>query len=114
MGHAIPLCVRVGIFPRSETGRRGACADDGGARMKYAFRTPDLGEGTTQAEIVAWRVKVGDLVREDQPIADLMTDKATVEVYSPVSGTIVALRGAPGETMAVGSELVVFDVAESA
>jgi 2-oxoisovalerate dehydrogenase E2 component (dihydrolipoyl transacylase) len=82
--------------------------------MKYAFRTPDLGEGTTQAEIVAWRVKVGDLVREDQPIADLMTDKATVEVCSPVHGTIVALRGAPGETMAVGSELVVFDVAGGA
>jgi 2-oxoisovalerate dehydrogenase E2 component (dihydrolipoyl transacylase) len=82
--------------------------------MKYAFRTPDLGEGTTQAEIVEWRVKVGDIVREDQPIADLMTDKATVEIYSPVHGTIVALRGAPGETMAVGSELVVFDVADGA
>jgi len=81
--------------------------------MKYAFRTPDLGEGTTQAEIVEWRVKVGDLVREDQPIADLMTDKATVEVYSPVRGAIVALRGAPGDIMAVGSELVVFDVADS-
>jgi 2-oxoisovalerate dehydrogenase E2 component (dihydrolipoyl transacylase) len=79
--------------------------------MKYVFKTPDLGEGTTQAEIVEWRVKVGDFVREDQPIADLMTDKATVEVSSPVHGTIVALRGAPGETMAVGSELVVFDVA---
>ena len=79
--------------------------------MRYAFKTPDLGEGTTQAEIVAWRVEVGDIVREDQPIADLMTDKATVEVCSPVHGTILALRGAPGETMAVGSELVVFDVA---
>jgi 2-oxoisovalerate dehydrogenase E2 component (dihydrolipoyl transacylase) len=79
--------------------------------MKYVLKTPDLGEGTTQAEIVAWRVKVGDFVREDQPIADLMTDKATVEVSSPVHGTIVALRGAPGETMAVGAELVVFDVA---
>jgi 2-oxoisovalerate dehydrogenase E2 component (dihydrolipoyl transacylase) len=79
--------------------------------MKYAFKTPDLGEGTTQAEIVEWRVKVGDFVREDQPIADLMTDKATVEVCSPVHGTIVALRGAPGEIMAVGSELVVFDIA---
>ncbi len=79
--------------------------------MRYAFKTPDLGEGTTQAEIVAWRVEVGDIVREDQPIADLMTDKATVEVCSPVHGTILALYGAPGETMAVGSELVVFDVA---
>ena len=82
--------------------------------MKYVFKTPDLGEGTTQAEIVEWRVKIGDLVREDQPIADLMTDKATVEISSPVHGTIVALRGAPGETMAVGSELVVFDVAGDA
>jgi 2-oxoisovalerate dehydrogenase E2 component (dihydrolipoyl transacylase) len=78
--------------------------------MKYVFKTPDLGEGTTQAEIVEWRVKVGDFVREDQPIADLMTDKATVEISSPVHGVIAALRGAPGETMAVGSELVVFDV----
>jgi 2-oxoisovalerate dehydrogenase E2 component (dihydrolipoyl transacylase) len=82
--------------------------------MKYVFKTPDLGEGTTQAEIVEWRVKIGDLVREDQPIADLMTDKATVEISSPVHGTIVALRGAPGETMAVGSELVVFDIAGDA
>jgi 2-oxoisovalerate dehydrogenase E2 component (dihydrolipoyl transacylase) len=79
--------------------------------MKYVFKTPDLGEGTTQAEIVEWRVKPGDFVREDQPLADLMTDKATVEISSPVHGTIVALRGAPGETMAVGSELVVFDIA---
>lgn len=82
--------------------------------MKYVLKTPDLGEGTTQAEIVEWRVKVGDFVREDDPIADLMTDKATVEVSSPVHGTIVALHGAPGETMAVGSELVVFDIAGEA
>jgi 2-oxoisovalerate dehydrogenase E2 component (dihydrolipoyl transacylase) len=79
--------------------------------MKYVLKTPDLGEGTTQAEIVEWKVKVGDFVREDEPIADLMTDKATVEVSSPVHGTIVALRGAPGETSAVGSELVVFEIA---
>jgi 2-oxoisovalerate dehydrogenase E2 component (dihydrolipoyl transacylase) len=79
--------------------------------MKYVFKTPDLGEGTTQAEIVEWRVKPGDFVREDQPLADLMTDKATVEISSPVHGTIVSLHGAPGETMAVGSELVVFDIA---
>jgi 2-oxoisovalerate dehydrogenase E2 component (dihydrolipoyl transacylase) len=82
--------------------------------MKYAFRTPDLGEGTTEAEIVAWRIEVGDIVREDQPIAELMTDKATVEVYSPVQGIVIALRGAPGERMAVGSELIVFEVAGDA
>jgi 2-oxoisovalerate dehydrogenase E2 component (dihydrolipoyl transacylase) len=80
--------------------------------VKYVLKTPDLGEGTTQAEIVEWRVAVGDFVREDQPIADLMTDKATVEVSSPVHGTIVALRGAPGEILAVGSELVVFEIAD--
>ena len=78
--------------------------------MKHVFKTPDLGEGTTQAEIVAWRVKRGDIVREDQPIVDLMTDKATVEVTSPVHGTILELRGEPGESMAVGSDLVIFDV----
>ena len=78
--------------------------------MKHIFKTPDLGEGTTQAEIVAWRVKTGDIVREDQPIVDLMTDKATVEVTSPVHGTILELRGLPGESMAVGSELVIFDI----
>ena len=79
--------------------------------MKHIFKTPDLGEGTTQAEIVAWRVKVGDIVREDQPIVDLMTDKATVEVTSPVHGSILELRGEPGQSMAVGADLVVFDVA---
>ena len=78
--------------------------------MKHVFKTPDLGEGTTQAEIVAWRVKRGDIVREDQPIVDLMTDKATVEVTSPVHGTILELRGEPGESMAVGSDLVIFDI----
>jgi 2-oxoisovalerate dehydrogenase E2 component (dihydrolipoyl transacylase) len=78
--------------------------------MKHIFKTPDLGEGTTQAEIVAWRVKQGDIVREDQPIVDLMTDKATVEVTSPVHGTILELRGEPGQSMPVGSELVVFEV----
>ena len=82
--------------------------------MKYVLKTPDLGEGTTQAEIVEWRVAVGDFVREDEPLADLMTDKATVEVSSPVHGTIVALRGAPGDAMAVGSELVVFEIADGA
>jgi 2-oxoisovalerate dehydrogenase E2 component (dihydrolipoyl transacylase) len=78
--------------------------------VKHVFKTPDLGEGTTQAEIVAWRVKQGDMVREDQPIVDLMTDKATVEVTSPVHGTILELRGEPGQSMPVGSELVIFEV----
>jgi len=78
---------------------------------RYAFRLPDLGEGTTEAEITAWHVVVGDTVAEDQPLVDLMTDKATIEVPSPVAGTVTALYGEPGERRPVGSDLVLFDVA---
>jgi 2-oxoisovalerate dehydrogenase E2 component (dihydrolipoyl transacylase) len=76
---------------------------------RYVFRMPDLGEGTVEAEIVAWHVKVGDLVKEDQLMAEVMTDKAAVEVPAPVSGRVVSVTGAPGEMVKVGSELVVFD-----
>ena len=76
---------------------------------RYVFKMPDLGEGTVEAEIVAWHVKVGDLVKEDQLMAEVMTDKAAVEVPAPVSGRVVALNGAPGETVKVGSELIVFE-----
>lgn len=76
---------------------------------RYAFKVPDLGEGTVTSEIVAWRVAVGDLVQEDAPLAELSTDKAVVEVSSPVTGRVVALAGQPGDTVAVGSELVVFE-----
>jgi 2-oxoisovalerate dehydrogenase E2 component (dihydrolipoyl transacylase) len=76
---------------------------------RYAFKVPDLGEGTVTSEIVAWRVAVGDVVQEDAPLAELSTDKAVVEVSSPVTGRVVALAGQPGDTVAVGSELVVFE-----
>src|SRR5438128_9315604 len=79
---------------------------------RYAFTLPDLGEGTAEAEITAWHVVVGDTVAEDQPLVDLMTDTATIEVPSPIAGTIVALYGEPGEKRAVGSDLVLFDVAK--
>src|SRR5437763_16130424 len=65
----------------------------------------------TEAEIVAWHVKPGQAIREEDPLADIMTDKATVELPSPVAGTIVAINGTPGEKLPVGSELVVLDVA---
>ncbi|MGC1304936.1 MAG: biotin/lipoyl-containing protein, partial [Caulobacteraceae bacterium] len=74
----------------------------------YTFRLPDLGEGTAEAEIVAWHVKPGDVVEEDQPLVEVMTDKATVEITSPVSGRIVSIHGEPGKTHAVGSPLVHF------
>ncbi|HUO78861.1 MAG TPA: dihydrolipoamide acetyltransferase family protein [Steroidobacteraceae bacterium] len=76
---------------------------------RYVFKVPDLGEGTVSSEIVAWRAKVGDLVREDEPLVEMSTEKAVVEVPSPVAGRIVALNGGPGDVVAVGAELVVFD-----
>ena len=76
---------------------------------RYVFKVPDLGEGTVSSEIVAWRVKVGDLVTEDQPLVEMSTEKAVVEVPSPVSGRILALSGGPGDMVAVGGELAVFE-----
>ena len=55
---------------------------------RYSFRLPDIGEGIAEAEIIAWHIKVGDRVEEDQQLADMMTDKATVEMESPVAGTV--------------------------
>ena len=73
------------------------------------IRMPDVGEGVAEAEIVEWSVKVGDLVREDQVVAAVMTDKATVEIPTPVAGTVVALGGGVGDVLAVGAELIRID-----
>ena len=70
------------------------------------IKMPDIGEGIAEVELVAWHVKVGDMVTEDQILADVMTDKATVEIPSSVSGTVLALGGAVGQVMAVGSEVI--------
>ena len=77
---------------------------------QFIFRLPDVGEGTTEAEIVAWHVAVGDVVEEDQPLADVMTDKATVEMTTPVSGVILALHGELGEMAPVGQALATIEV----
>ena len=77
----------------------------------YIVKMPDIGEGIAEVELVAWSVKPGDVVKEDQPLADVMTDKATVEIPSPVAGTVVALGGDVGQLMAVGSELIRLEVA---
>ncbi|HKI14672.1 MAG TPA: biotin/lipoyl-containing protein, partial [Roseiarcus sp.] len=74
-----------------------------------SIKMPDVGEGVAEAEIVEWAVKVGDLVREDQVVAAVMTDKATVEIPTPVAGSVLALGGAVGEVLAVGSELIRID-----
>jgi len=77
---------------------------------KYVFKLPDVGEGTAEAEIVAWHVKVGDTIHEDQNMVDVMTDKATVEMTSPVAGKVIALHGEPGAMASVGAPLVELEV----
>ena len=77
---------------------------------KFTFNLPDIGEGIAEAEIVAWHVSVGDMVEEDQQIADMMTDKATVEMESPVAGKIIEVAGEVGDTIAIGSMLVTIEV----
>jgi 2-oxoisovalerate dehydrogenase E2 component (dihydrolipoyl transacylase) len=76
----------------------------------YVFKLPDIGEGTAEAELVAWHVKPGDMVTEDQHIVDVMTDKATVEIPSPAAGKVISTRGTPGQMLAVGSEILVLQV----
>src|SRR5436305_12237275 len=76
---------------------------------RYEFKLPDIGEGIAEAEIVAWHVKVGDTIGEDQQIADMMTDKATVEMESPVSGKVLELAGEVGEQVPIGSVLAVIE-----
>jgi 2-oxoisovalerate dehydrogenase E2 component (dihydrolipoyl transacylase) len=76
---------------------------------RFTFKLPDIGEGISEAEIVAWHVRVGDRVEEDQRVADMMTDKATVEMESPVSGVVVELAGEVGEQVSIGAALVVIE-----
>ncbi|AKJ67506.1 branched-chain alpha-keto acid dehydrogenase subunit E2 [Pandoraea thiooxydans] len=76
----------------------------------HIIKMPDIGEGIAEVELAAWHVGVGETVKEDQPLADVMTDKATVEIPSPVSGTVLALGGQVGDVMAVGSELIRLEV----
>jgi 2-oxoisovalerate dehydrogenase E2 component (dihydrolipoyl transacylase) len=80
---------------------------------QFVFKMPDLGEGTVDAEIVAWHAQPGDTVTEDQLIVEVMTDKAAVEVPAPVSGRVISVSGSPGDKIAVGSPLIVFDVGEA-
>jgi 2-oxoisovalerate dehydrogenase E2 component (dihydrolipoyl transacylase) len=76
---------------------------------RYSFRLPDIGEGIAEAEIVAWHVKVGDRIEEDAQLADMMTDKATVEMESPVSGIVAELAGEVGDMIPIGATLAVIE-----
>lgn len=80
----------------------------------HVFKLPDIGEGIAESEIALWRVAVGDTIREDQPLVDMLTDKAAVEIPSPVGGIVRELRGQVGEKVAVGSALVVIETADHA
>ena len=81
---------------------------------EYIFKLPDLGEGTVESEIGEWLVGVGDQVTEEDIIGTMMTDKAAVELSSPVSGKVVSLAGEPGDIIAVGAALIVFEIDEAA
>ncbi|MBL4982225.1 dihydrolipoamide acetyltransferase family protein [Pseudomonas fluorescens] len=76
----------------------------------HVIKMPDIGEGIAEVELSVWHVKVGDLVVEDQVLADVMTDKAMVDIPSPVHGKVISLGGEPGEVMAVGSILISIEV----
>src|ERR1700737_4735591 len=114
LGHALSARVRMGVFSRTGARGDGAEGRHGAGMSQYVFKMPDLGEGTVDAEIVAWHTKPGDAVTEDQLIVEVMTDKAAVEVPAPVSGRGVSITGAPGDKVAGGSPLIVFDVGEGA
>ena len=112
-GEETPAAVAPVSSPRSGEGDREAVegkSPPAAPGANHVFKLPDVGEGTAEAELVGWHIKVGDSVVEDQIVADIMTDKATVELTSPVSGTVVALHGEPGQQLAVGGPLVSFKV----
>src|SRR5450755_353957 len=86
--------------------RSGASRKRGGIMSIHVIRVPDLGEGIAEVELVAWHVQPGDAVAEDQILADVMNDKATVEIPSPVAGKVSVLGGEVGDMLAVGSDLI--------
>ena len=108
-----PVAPRPAVSERTAANGAPAKANDvalsptGG---NYVFKLPDVGEGTAEAELVAWHVKPGDMVAEDQHIVDVMTDKATVEIPSPAAGKVISIKGSPGQMLAVGSEILVLEV----
>src|SRR5438309_11505915 len=77
---------------------------------RWEFKLPDIGEGVTEGEVVSWLVKPGDVVKEDQPMVEVMTDKATVTIGAPRAGTIVETNGKVGDIVKVHATLVVFEL----
>jgi pyruvate/2-oxoglutarate/acetoin dehydrogenase E1 component/pyruvate/2-oxoglutarate dehydrogenase complex dihydrolipoamide acyltransferase (E2) component len=113
VGHSVSARARVVVLPRSRPGRR--CDAEGRDDVSvFEMKLPDLGEGVAEAEIVSWMVDVGDEVTPDSALAEVLTDKATIEVVSPVAGTVVVLHGEPGDVLAVGSTLVGIETEDDA
>src|SRR5437870_2314788 len=81
---------------------------------RYEFKLPDIGEGVTEGEIVSWLIEPGQTIVEDEPMVEVMTDKATVTIAAPRSGRILETRGVVGEVVQVHSVLVVFELDEAA
>src|SRR5678816_2694305 len=81
---------------------------------RWEFKLPDIGEGVTEGEIVSWLIKAGDIVKEDQPMVEVMTDKATVTIAAPRAGVVVQTNGRVGDVVQVHSVLVVFEEAGGA
>src|SRR5262245_16782521 len=106
MGHAVSTRARVELLPGTDATRCGDALDAGGTMTVRIVRLPDVGEGVAEAELVAWHVAVGDAVTSDTVVAEVLTDKATVEIYAPVAGTVTVLHGAPGDVLAVGSDFI--------
>src|SRR5579862_1703085 len=103
----------MGVFSRTGPCLAGPQSRHGAQMSRHIFKLPDLGEGTVSAEIIAWHVKPGDLLKEDQPLVEMSTDKAVVEIPAPVSGRVLTTSGKPGDVIAVGAELATFDTADS-
>src|SRR5687767_9275572 len=99
----------MGLFPGTQANEARTGKGNGRLMARYEFKLPDIGEGIAEAEIVAWHVKIGDRVEEDQQLADMMTDKATVEMETPVAGTVVELAGEVGDQIPIGSVLAVIE-----
>jgi 2-oxoisovalerate dehydrogenase E2 component (dihydrolipoyl transacylase) len=105
----------MAVFPWQETHDGRHSSHDGGSSVsEYAFKLPDLGEGMVESEIGEWFIKVGDKVNEEDVVCTMMTDKAAVELSSPVTGKVVRLAGEPGDMVAVGAAVVVFETDSSA
>src|SRR5690606_34839610 len=113
LGYTLSPCPGMGVFPRAGPGGPGHDARGAGRMSIHIIKVPDLGEGIADVELVAWHVAPGDEVVEDQPLADVMTDKANVEIPSPVAGRVVSLGSEPGQVMAVGADLIHIEIGEA-